>query len=844
MTVPETLENLIADSPLVVEGKVRSQESFWDTDNKNIYTVNEVEIFKVFQGITTINTIDVVTRGGVVDLEMDRVSNALELQVGEMGMFMLQSFPGNLPVSEILYRPTEGVLGFIRYDLVIGTAQAVYESYSDISSGLYNRITDITGSLFDIGPWDAGDSGLSGEPSIERSIVSGQEGSSNLNFEVHAGVGDLLTITGSDFGEEPGSVLFPDANSGGNRYISTLPHHIKEWSNDRIVLEVPYRAGTGRVRIDKANGESLIGTEDLPIGYDHINVQYSDVNGRKAYETQLTSDNGNGGYDFRFESDFSKNAGATQAFISLIETWSCTTGVNFQIGEVTAVDEDANDGINIVRFDNGEELGGRTLAYARSRYRGCYQGNTIKWFVNEIEVVVNDDYDWYYGDGAPGSSQFDFETVMLHEIGHTQQLGHVINGNEVMHFAVGPGQQKRTLSSIDTIGGVFVTDKSTEEEVCGRGLMEHYGGCCETMAVVNHPSDQVLCPDHATASFEFEVDFADTWQWQIKDGEVWADLIDDGVHSGADSPQLTVERSSGKMAEYRCIAGNSCDESTISNVARLSVRTLQFSLTSKPASCDADGQILLDRMTTEGNLTVSTDGGAFFDLMWPADVTVLSIAASPGSYDVMVQDADSGCSVALGTVTVQGSVRLELSAKVLRKIGCTGTGGQLQVDFNDHPDFDTVLLSIDGGNTFQSFDDAIGFAVFENLKEGNYRVMGMWEDGSCPITTDPVFVGTMACPEDADTPETGDSQDTEDSENVTLKVYPNPASERIYVQNSQGDILRFQLFNARGTLVQEAVARMEGEGIFYMDIAHPQSGVYTLYMITHGENILRQVIVK
>lgn len=880
MSVPETLENLIAASPWVVEGKVRSQQSFWDTDNKNIYTLNEIEIFKVFQGLTPINTVHVVTRGGIVDLEMDRVSNALELQVGAMGLFMLQGFPGNLPFAGTLYRPTEGVLGFIRYDLFIGKAQGVYDSYPDIFSGLYSSITNLTNvSIFDIGPWDTEDSELSGNPAVERSIVSDQEGSSNGNFEVHAGVGDQLSITGTDFGDEPGSVLFPDANSGGNRYISALAHQIKEWSDKRIVLEVPYLAGTGKIRIDKANGESLIGEEDVPIRYDHINVQYTDNNGRRAYETQLTSDNGSGGYHFRFEADFAENAGASKAFRSLIDTWACTTGVNFQIGEVTEVDEDASDGINIVRFDNGDELGGRTLAYARSRYRGCYQGETIKWYVNEIEVVVNDDYDWYYGDGLPGASQFDFETVMLHEIGHTQQLGHVINANEVMHFAVGPQQQKRSLSHIDTIGGVFVTDKSTAEAVCGRDLMEQYDGCCETMAVVNHPSDKTLCPDEDTASFEFEVDFAEVWQWQLKNGDTWVDLNDNDIYTGTDTPKLTVERSDTQTSEFKCIASNACDESLASCPALWSVRDMDFSLTSVPATCETNAQINLDRTVIEDTFLVSVNGGASYDTVWRAGETKLSISSSPGSYAVIVEDTDTGCSVDLGTVVIQETFRLELFAAVVERTECFNALGSIRVDFNDHTYFESVLLSIDGGETFESFDDASASIVFENLENGTYEVLGMWEDRSCLITTDAVIVEKISesahCsdmePEDTDTPEdpdTPDAPETSDTPNtpdipdtpegeyepettdpkdaveVSLKLYPNPTHKRINVKSGAGEILKFQLFSARGELVQEVVPQRQNEDTFFMDVAHPQTGVYSLYIITEKKNILRLVIIE
>ncbi len=709
MTVPETLENLIIASPLVVEGKVRSQESFWDSDNKNIYTVNKIEVFKVFQGSITISSLDMVTRGGVVGLEMDGVSNALELEVGEMGLFMLQGFPVDLPFDGNLYRPTEGVLGFIRYDLVIGAAQGVYSSYSDIAGDLYGRVLNITGlPISDIGPWDGKDAALSGGPSVERSIVSNYEGSSSSDFEVHAGVGNLLTIAGSDFGDEPGAVLFPDANSGGSKYISTLAHQVKQWSDELIVLEVPYRAGTGKVRIDKANGESLKGTEDLLIGYDHINVQYTDNTGRKAYETQLTSDNGIGGYDFQFETDFAANTGASNAFRSLIRTWACTTGVNFQIGEVTAVDEDASDGINIVRFDNGDELGGRTLAYARSRYRGCYQGETIKWYVDEIEVVVNDDYDWYYGDGLPSGPQFDFETVMLHEIGHTQQLGHVINTNEVMHFAVGPRQQKRSLSHIDTMGGVFVNDKSITEPVCGRDPMEHYGSCCETMSIVSYPSDRTLCYDEEKATFAFDVDFADTWQWQEKIGEIWTDLTNGATYSGAYSAKLTVVRADKELSEFRCIAGNSCKESLISRSARLYLRHMDISMRIVPASCDSDGKIHLNRNTAQAAWKVSTDGGALFDTVWHAGDATLSISAAPGFYTIVVEDMDTGCSRELGTFEIHEPIPLELSAEPITTGTCTDDTGSIRVYMNDHPDYDMVLLRIDGGKNFKTFDDTNG----------------------------------------------------------------------------------------------------------------------------------------
>lgn len=902
MTLPETLDNLVAASPIVVEGKVRSQQGFWDDENKNIYTVNEIEIFTVFKGINILGTLQVVTLGGVVGLdtdnpEMDRVSSALELQVGEMGLFMLQSFPGslaeNFPNITPLYRPTEGVLGFIRYDLVIGVAQGVYDDMTFKISELYDSISLITDIPISLGLWDNEDTVLRGDPSVERSIVAQQEGISNSEFEVHAGVGDLLTISGTDFGNEVGNVLFPDANTGGSRYISALPQQIKEWSNTQILVEVPYRSGTGKVRIDKANGESLIAAENLPIGYDHINVQYNDFNGQNAYVTQLTADNIMGGYDFQFQTDFAKNTGASNAFRNLIQTWACATGVNFTIGDVTTVDEDTNDGINVVRFDNDDELGGRTLAYARSRYRGCYQGETIKWYVNEIEVVVNDDYNWHYGESAFETGQFDFETVMLHEIGHTQQLGHVINPSEVMHYAIGPQQQKRSLSHIDVIGGEFVTAKSVNDDVCGRIPMQEYESCCETMVIVGQPANQFFCNDNTSVTFTFDVNFPDTYAWEVKNGESWTALVDDSMYSGAKTANLTVKRSDNPVGEFRCVVSNNCYEILISETAHLSFRDNDFSIVPIQATCESEGHIELQRENTEGTVRVSIDGGNNFDTVWEANESQLTILATSGSYPVVVTDVDSGCWFDMGTVTINASIALELAAEVFESADCSGENGSIRVTFNNHPAYDSVALSLDNGVTFESFDDTIGTVIFNDLEVGTYAVLGMWDDKTCPIKTDALTIETVSDCEDSagdgndvpnvpdamdtpnvpeapnteETPDTtenpntenpdnssldnmsnedmdADPTDSEYSPNPTVRLYPNPATDRIYIKADQIEIVKFQLFSSRGTLVQEVVPQRPTRDTYVMDISQVQAGVYSLYIITAKTSLLQRVIVK
>ena len=833
MTVPETLENLISGSSLVVEGKVRSQTGVRDAANKNIYTVHEIEIFKIFRGVPVANTVNVVTQGGTVGLEMDRVSNALELEVGEMGLFMLRFASIDFPITDAFYSPTEGVLGFIRYDLVIWEAQGVYESYPEITEGFYEQVTSTIGALpLTIRLWDAQDNELSGEASMERAIVSENRGEGTSSFEVHAGVGDELSITGADFGEEQGSVLFPDANSGGQRYIAALPHQIKEWTPSRITMEVPYRAGTGKIRIDKADGSSLIGNDDLPIGYDHINVQYTDAGGRKAYETQLVSDNGSGGYNFQFQTDFAANVGASTAFKNLLETWGCATGVNFRVGETTEVDEDARDGINIVRFDNGDELGGRTLAYARSRYRGCYQDGTIKWFVDEIEVVVNDDYDWYYGDEIPGPSQFDFETVMLHEIGHTQQLGHVINPNEVMHFAVGPQQRKRSLSHIDALGGIFVTDKSADDAVCGRDGMERYGPCCETMETISEPTDSNLCPDEQVATFIFEVDFAGTWKWQQKTDSNWIDLMDDDTFSGTATATLQVEGMIPDISEFRCIVSNACDETIISRVASLGIRDMGLSITTEPATCDTPSQIIVHRNTAQGDMEISTDGGNSFDLSFPADATNKSIPVAPGAYSVVVRELAFGCVVEFPEVFLETECREDVPGEETYM-------PDDQEDADPDPSPGDTESEPDSGSGPDPGSGPDSDTESDSDSDANPKSEPDSEsdpdpDSGSEADTDPDNDG------DGDTPPVPPSTEN----GLSVKVYPNPATERITVSGVSEVVLGLQLFDLQGALVWESVPKHRQGTSYSMDLEQLQSGVYTLRIILKSNSLIRQIVIK
>jgi hypothetical protein len=137
-----------------------------------------------------------------------------------------------------------------------------------------------------------------------------------------------------------------------------------------------------------------------------------------------------------------------------METWQCNTLFNIINDGTTSINTNASDGTNAVYWAS---LGGGTLGICYSYYTGvgssnCQQANTV-WYLNEIDIGFNNTTVWNYGPGNAPSGQFDFESVALHELGHAHGLGHVINSNNVMHFSISSGQNKRILSSGEQDGG-------------------------------------------------------------------------------------------------------------------------------------------------------------------------------------------------------------------------------------------------------------------------------------------------------------------------------------------------------------------------------------------------------
>ncbi|MBW8050951.1 MAG: hypothetical protein FVQ77_11560, partial [Cytophagales bacterium] len=309
---------------------------------------------------------------------------------------------------------------------------------------------------------------------------------------ISAGTKSVLTIDGSGFGTGgPTStkyVEFRNADDGGATYVKPITSEYILWTDAQIQVEVPSDAGTGTFRV-RNGGSTGTSPSSLTVTFSYLNV----TSGGLTYQPDHIDDNAAGGYTWRMFTDFDANAGANNAFLRALETWRCATYINWDVGAVTTVDNIASDGINICRFDNGGELPAGVLGRATSRWTACDPGGGYEWWVYELDIVFDDGTAWDFTPPAT-CSNFEFEAVALHELGHAHQLGHVIDGADVMHYAVGCGAATITLNANNTAGGNAVMANSTAANNCPESpMIALSAGNCALACIGSEPANDAAC---------------------------------------------------------------------------------------------------------------------------------------------------------------------------------------------------------------------------------------------------------------------------------------------------------------------------------------------------------------
>ncbi len=479
--IPVSLEDRTRKADIIVEGEVLSQKSFWNTDHTNIYTSNIIRVYKVFKGAVKEQQLELITEGGSVGLKKHVLSTALELYNGQQGIFFLlnekelATTPSKLAVHTRAYASQQG---FIKYDLKDGSAVDVFNIYPSVKK-LYNAVTTHTGNNYRT---TQDNEALNKALDLKEYNNQAQTQNTLLlpiitSFSptvTTAGTGAILTINGSNFGATRGSgaVEFRNSDDGGKTFMQPKTKDYVSWTNTQIKVRIPSRgasggtAGSGEIRVVAADGTSIISATQLTIEFAYSNVTLTDSR-IKAFEPLLQNKDGAGGYTVRYAPSMQSRSAAQEGFRRALNSWTCATNINWRVGAPTTIEAANDDKVSVVRFAASSTFGQENvLASTLSRYEGFKCGTDTIFWLSEFDMAINNSINWQFGPGAPGNGQFDFETVMLHELGHAHQLGHVILPRAVMHYAVESRVLVRDLSDADIRGGNLIMSRSVTPTAC------------------------------------------------------------------------------------------------------------------------------------------------------------------------------------------------------------------------------------------------------------------------------------------------------------------------------------------------------------------------------------------
>ena len=476
----------VAQASLVVEGEVLDSRGFWDAAHRHLYTAHRVRVFRVFKGRAAAE-LTVVTEGGAVDLAQQTLTNTLALSPGQQGVLFLYPAPfaGIGAAGGAAWAAYGSQQGFIQYDLTTGAAAEPFRTYPEVGAAFYRTLTSLTGQTPQT---------VQANPALtaarqRRALAARGEAPVIRTLApatITAGTDAVLTITGAGFGAGRGAgfVEFKNADDGGKTYTKPLDTDYVAWADNQIQVRVPsysadaHPAGSGTVRVTAADQTSATSTAELTVLYAIANVQETST--KVLYRPGHLNQNNTGGYTFRFDPGFASNTAASQAWQRALATWRCQTGVNWEVGPARTSGGVAGDSLNAVGFDQissgttGQTLPANVLGRTTSYYSGCYQpDNSVLFYVREIDMQFSSAANWQFGPAAPNVAQIDFETVAVHELGHAQQLSHLIRPSAVMHYAVARGQVSRQISPISDVAGgrLVLRTRSFPAHGCGPAAM-------------------------------------------------------------------------------------------------------------------------------------------------------------------------------------------------------------------------------------------------------------------------------------------------------------------------------------------------------------------------------------
>jgi len=422
-----SLDDLTLRSDAIVVGTVTKASSFWQ--DGRIYTNVTISVEQTVKGGSLHPEITLRQAGGEVDGVGEWVEDEPGFAVGERAVLFLGragpdsfeltgAFQGKLPVEN---------------DHVF-----LQDKYVPLSA-LLERVTTILEGRQQA-PAETEPEGGAG-PAAACSITSINPASAS------AGTGKTVDISGSNFGDSGGRAkfFFYRQWDGSQWVYNWVEGGVRDWKAtllDDVTVPgtaSPFEgASSGPVRVEPNAGDACQSSFDFYVTFAYSGWKWA---GTPSVSVRM-ADAANG----------------REAVMAAATTWNGRARFSFVPGGSPTIDQAKKDGENVATW---RDLGWDTVHDTGTLASTCcwYVSNPRPPPILECDVEFNSNSNVHWStDGSPDPTEYDVQSVAVHEFGHFLDLLDLYGGPDQPKVMYGYGQRgsitKRNLQA-DDVAGIF-----------------------------------------------------------------------------------------------------------------------------------------------------------------------------------------------------------------------------------------------------------------------------------------------------------------------------------------------------------------------------------------------------